>query len=126
LLHGDLNCLSVIQFARLMCKGSNIGHHGHWKHNVGVRVDATQLGLIDGWLRGISVDLYYDCRAPGAIANEEEQFDRLLSSTRDEVANVSHTNIVQNLASWSAAVCARLHLWHQGRPLEEPQHHQAA
>lgn len=74
----------------------------------------TQFGfLIDGWLRTIR-DLYYEQREHIAqFASEEEQVDRLCElNVIQQVANVSHTTIVQNAASWSAAVGARLHLWH--------------
>ena len=64
-----------------------------------------QLGLIDGWLRGIR-DLYYEHRVHlSKLASEEEQVDRLCElSVIQQVANVSHTTIVQNA-------------WHRGQPL---------
>ena len=65
----------------------------------------TQFGLIDGWLRTIR-DLYYEQREHIAqFATEEERVDRLCElNVIHQVANVSHTTIVQNA-------------WHRGQSL---------
>ena len=61
-LHTDLNCLSVIQYAVDVLKVKHIlvtGHYGCGGVRASMRDD--QLGLIDGWLRSIR-DLYYEHR----------------------------------------------------------------
>ena len=60
-LHTDLNCLSVIQYAVDVLKVKHILVTGHYGCG-GVRASMQdrQFGLIDGWLRSIR-DLYYDC-----------------------------------------------------------------
>ena len=105
-LHTDLNCLSVIQYAVDVLKVKHIlvtGHYGCGGVRASMRDD--QLGLIDGWLRSIR-DLYYEHRVHlSKLASEEEQVDRLCElNVIQQVANVSHTNIVQNA-------------WHRGQPL---------
>lgn len=62
-LHTDLNCLSVIQYAVEVLKVKHILVTGHYGCG-GVRaaMQDRQLGLIDGWLRSIR-DLYYESAA---------------------------------------------------------------
>ncbi|WP_027897527.1 carbonate dehydratase [Zestomonas thermotolerans] len=105
-LHTDLNCLSVIQYAVDVLKVRHILVTGHYGCG-GVRaaMQDAQLGLIDGWLRSIR-DLCYEQREHLAqFASEEERLDRLCElNVIQQVANVSHTSIVQNA-------------WHRGQPL---------
>ncbi|MBD3738279.1 MAG: carbonate dehydratase [Pseudomonas balearica] len=105
-LQTDLNCLSVIQYAVDVLKVRHIlvtGHYGCGGVRAAMRDD--QLGLIDGWLRGIR-DLYHDYyEAIAALPDEEARVDRMCElNVIQQVANVSHTNIVQNA-------------WHRGQPL---------
>lgn len=105
-LHTDLNCLSVMQFAVDVLRVKHIivtGHYGCGGVKAAMRND--QLGLSDGWLRSIR-DLYYEKRNTlKLIANEEEQVDRMCElNVIRQVGNVSHTSIVQNA-------------WHRGQPL---------
>jgi carbonic anhydrase len=105
-LHTDLNCLSVIQYAVDVLKVKHILVTGHYGCG-GVRaaMQDTQFGLIDGWLRSIR-DLCYEQREHLAqFACEEERVDRLCElNVIQQVANVSHTSIVQNA-------------WHRGQSL---------
>ncbi len=105
-LHTDLNCLSVIQYAVDVLKVQHILVTGHYGCG-GVRASMQdmQLGLIDGWLRSIR-DLYYEHReALSQLPDEEAKVDRLCElNVIQQVANVSHTTIVQNA-------------WHRGQPL---------
>ncbi|AGI26021.1 carbonate dehydratase [Pseudomonas sp. MT3] len=105
-LHTDLNCLSVIQYAVDVLKVKHILVTGHYGCG-GVRaaLQHGQLGLIDGWLRTIR-DLAYEYRDHLAqFEKEEEKVDRLCElNVIQQVANVSHTSIVQNA-------------WHRGQPL---------
>ena len=105
-VHTDLNCLSVIQFAVDVLKVKHIlvtGHYGCGGVRASMRDD--QLGLIDGWLRTIR-DLYYEHREYiSTFPTEEAQVDRMCElNVIQQVANVSHTTIVQNA-------------WHRGQPL---------
>ena len=105
-LHTDLNCMSVIQYAVDVLKVKHILVTGHYGCG-GVRaaMQDRQLGLIDGWLRTIR-DLYYEHRKVLAtLPTEEEQVDRLCElNVIQQVANVGHTSIVQNA-------------WHRGQEL---------
>ena len=105
-LHTDMNCLSVIQYAVDVLKVKHILVTGHYGCG-GVRaaMQNTQYGLIDGWLRNIR-DLYYEhCKSLETLPTEEARVDRLCElNVIHQVANVSHTSIVQNA-------------WHRGQPL---------
>ncbi|MBL4609073.1 carbonate dehydratase [Halopseudomonas sp.] len=105
-LHTDLNCLSVMQFAVDVLKVKHIIVTGHYGCG-GVRAAMRnkQLGLSDGWLRTIR-DLYYEERHKlKQIPDEEAELDRMCElNVIRQVANVSHTSIVQNA-------------WHRDQPL---------
>ncbi|MCF7201839.1 carbonate dehydratase [Pseudomonas oligotrophica] len=105
-LQTDLNCLSVIQFAVDVLKVRHILVTGHYGCG-GVRASMRdeQLGLIDGWLRSIR-DLYHEHYDEiAALPDEESKLNRMCElNVIQQVANVSHTNIVQNA-------------WHRGQPL---------
>ena len=105
-LHTDLNCLSVIQYAVDVLKVKHILVTGHYGCG-GVRaaMQDKQVGLTDGWLRTIR-DLNYEHRAELALLpTEEERVDRLCElNAIAQVANISHTSIVQNA-------------WHRGQKL---------
>ncbi|SDS91094.1 carbonic anhydrase [Halopseudomonas xinjiangensis] len=105
-LHTDLNCLSVMQFAVDVLKVKHIivtGHYGCGGVRAAMRNE--QLGLSDGWLRTIR-DLYYHQRERlRLIEDEETRLDRMCEiNVMRQVANVSHTSIVQNA-------------WHRAQPL---------
>ena len=105
-LHTDLNCLSVIKYAVDRLKVKHILVTGHYGCG-GVRaaMQDKQVGLTDAWLRGIR-DLHYEHHEELAmLATEEERVDRLCElNAIEQVANVSHTAIVQNA-------------WHRGQKL---------
>ena len=105
-LHTDLNCLSVMQFAVDVLKVKHIIVTGHYGCG-GVRaaMGNQQLGLSDGWLRTIR-DLYYQQRERLRLIDDEEtRLDRMCElNVMRQVANVSHTSIVQNA-------------WHRGQEL---------
>ena len=105
-VHTDLNCLSVIQYAVDVLKVKHILVTGHYGCG-GVRASMQdrQFGLIDGWLRTIR-DLYYENRDVLAqLPTEEERVDRMCElNVIQQVANVGHTSIVQNA-------------WHRGQSL---------
>ncbi|WP_449429916.1 carbonate dehydratase [Pseudomonas putida] len=104
-LHTDLNCLSVIQYAVEVLKVRHILVTGHYGCG-GVRaaMQDRQLGLIDGWLRSIR-DLYYEKRGELSKFEGEAKVDRMCElNVIQQVANVAHTSIVQNA-------------WHRGQEL---------
>ena len=97
-IHTDLNCLSVLQYAIEVLKVRHIMVTGHYGCG-GVRaaMSNAELGLIDNWLRSIK-DVYQQHRdLLDAIADEGERVNRLCElNVMQQVANVCHTTIVQN------------------------------
>lgn len=97
-VHTDLNCLSVLQYAVEVLKVRHVMVTGHYGCG-GVRaaMGNAELGLIDNWLRSIK-DVYQEHRAVlDAIADEGQRVDRLCElNVMQQVANVCHTTIVQN------------------------------
>ncbi|AQZ93555.1 carbonate dehydratase [Halopseudomonas phragmitis] len=105
-LHTDLNCLSVMQYAVDVLKVKHIivtGHYGCGGVQAAMR--NRQLGLIDGWLRSIR-DLYYEnWDRLEKLPDDETKLDRMCElNVIQQVANVSHSSIVQNA-------------WHRGQDL---------
>ncbi|MCL4117054.1 UNVERIFIED_CONTAM: hypothetical protein GTU68_062080 [Idotea baltica] len=97
-LHTDMNCLSVIQYAVEVLKVRHILVTGHYScGGVKAAMQTEQLGLIDGWLRSIRELYYLHHKDLIALPTEEERVDRLCElNVVQQVENVSQTSIVQN------------------------------
>ncbi|WP_206484552.1 carbonate dehydratase [Thalassotalea sp. G2M2-11] len=101
-IHTDLNCLSVIQFAVDHLKVKHIivcGHYGCG--GVLASMDDDSYGLIDNWLRHI-VDVHrFHKEKLDAITDNTEKFNTLCElNVIEQVANVCNTTIVKN--AWKA------------------------
>jgi carbonic anhydrase len=97
-VHTDLNCLSVLQFAVEVLKVRHVMVVGHYGCG-GVRAawETTPLGLIDNWLRHIEDVAEPHRPALEAIEDDEERLDRLSElNVLAQVAHVSRTPIVQD------------------------------
>jgi carbonic anhydrase len=96
-IHTDLNCLSVLQYAIDILHVEHIMVCGHYGCG-GVRaaMSHAELGLIDNWLRSIK-DVYQGNRATlDFMGDEGARLDRLCElNVAQQVANVCHTTIVQ-------------------------------
>ena len=110
-VHTDLNCLAVIQYAVDVLEVSHIivcGHYGCG--GIGAVTRRAELGLIDNWLRHIR-DVYEkheDLLAP--IDDLSIQSDRLAAlNVVEQVFNVCHTTIVQN--AWKRGQTLAVHGW---------------
>jgi carbonic anhydrase len=97
-VHTDLNCLSVIQYAVEVLRVEHIivcGHYGCG--GVLAALGNQEHGLIDNWLRHIK-DIYHLHREElDAIGDRAERADRLCElNIAEQAANVCYTTIVQN------------------------------
>lgn len=108
-VHTDLNCLSVIQYAvEVLCIRDIIvcGHYGCG----GIKAALTNrdFGLVDNWLRHIQ-DIAHRYRTELAAAKTDEQRCDLLCemNVRAQVANVCHTTVVQD--AWKRGQELRVH-----------------
>lgn len=110
-LHTDLNCLSVLQFAVEMLQIRHIivcGHYGCG--GVKAVLEDVPHGLIDNWLRPIH-DLYRRREEEILrLASVEERIDRLCElNVIEQVKNVANTTIVQD--AWRRNQPVSIHGW---------------
>ena len=107
---GDLNCLSVLQFAIEVLRVKEIIVCGHYGCG-GVRAatDGARHGLIDYWLNPIR-DLEEAHRAELARLDEGLRQNRLCElSVAAQVRRVAETPIVQD--AWMRAQSLKIHGW---------------
>jgi carbonic anhydrase len=110
-IHSDMNCLSVLQYAVDILKIKHIIVCGHYGCG-GVRaaLDSNPHGLIDNWLRQIR-DL--DQRQSLELARYtmlEDRVDRLCElNVVEQVKNVGNTTIVQE--AWRRGQQVTIHGW---------------
>jgi carbonic anhydrase len=113
-VHTDLNCLSVMQFAVDVLRVEHIIVVGHYGCG-GVRaaLERQRLGLIDNWLRHI-VDVHARHREKvDAAGGVDAQVDRLCElNVIEQVANVCQTSIV--LDAWERKQDLSVHGWCYG------------
>lgn len=97
-LHADLNCLSVIQYAVEILTIEHIIVCGHYGCG-GIRAACgnEQWGLIDNWLRNIKETYVWHKTELELIKDDSMRADRLCElNVLAQVRNVCHTTIVQN------------------------------
>jgi carbonic anhydrase len=113
-VHTDLNCLSVIQFAVDVLKVQHIIVCGHYGCS-GVRAALHQdrLGLVDNWLRHIQdVHQKHEERVR-TLADATQRHDRLCElNVIEQAANVCQTSIVRD--AWERGQELAVHGWIYG------------
>ncbi len=109
-VHTDLNCLSVMQYAVEALKVKHIVVCGHYGCG-GVKAahEGGAYGLVDHWLRHIK-DVKRQHAAELADKPTDEQFDLLCElNVKAQVTNVCNTPIVQ--AAWQSGAGLTVHGW---------------
>ncbi|NOY61686.1 MAG: carbonic anhydrase, partial [Gammaproteobacteria bacterium] len=97
-VHSDLNCLSVLQYAVEVLKVEHIIVCGHYNcGGVHAALSGQQHGLIDNWLRHIK-DVYMRHRERlDALDDDSRRADLLCElNVLQQVTNVCDTTIVQS------------------------------
>ncbi|CUB02193.1 carbonate dehydratase [Marinomonas fungiae] len=110
-VHTDLNCLSVIQYAVDVLQVKHIMVVGHYGcGGIKAAMETKEYGLIDNWLRHIK-DVYRIHKTEvDAITDEYERFDRMCElNVIEQVANVCQTSIVHN--AWQRGQELTVHGW---------------
>lgn len=110
-LHTDMNCLSVIQFALEVLNVEHIIVCGHYGCG-GVRaaMEPRRHGLIDNWLRQIQDTANLHSAILEAISDESAKFDRLCElNVIEQVLNVCETTIVMD--AWNRGQNLTVHGW---------------
>jgi len=109
-VHTDLNCLSVIQYAIEVLKVKHIivcGHYGCG--GIKAALDQHDHGLIDNWLGHIK-DVYRLHKDELGVLNENEMQHRLCElNVIEQVSNVCNTTIVKN--AWKSGAELFVHGW---------------
>ncbi len=113
-VHSDLNCLAVLQFAVEVLRVEHIivcGHYGC--SGVSAALLGQRVGLADNWLRHVKdVHAKHDARVD-AIADMPQRVDHLCElNVIEQVANVGQTTIVQD--AWSRGHELSVHGWIYG------------
>jgi carbonic anhydrase len=113
-VHTDLNCLSVLQYAVEVLQVKHVIVCGHYGCG-GVRaaMQNREFGLIDNWLRHLK-DIYQKHEAAlNALTDETQRFDRFCElNVIEQVYNVCHTTIVQG--AWRRGQSLAVHGWIYG------------
>lgn len=117
-VHTDLNCLSVVQYAVDVLEVEHIiicGHYGCG--GVQAAVDNPELGLIDNWLLHIR-DLWFKHSSLLGQLPPEERMDALCElNVMEQVYNIGHSTIMQS--AWKRGQKVTVHGWvygiHDGR-----------
>jgi carbonic anhydrase len=112
-VHTDLNCLSVMQYAVDVLRVRHLivcGHYGCG--GVQAALENSRLGLIDNWLRHVQ-DVRQKHQALLAGANETKRSNKLCElNVIEQVVNVCQTTIVQN--AWARGQGLAVHGWIYG------------
>ena len=110
-IHTDLNCLSVLQYAVETLNIRHIivcGHYGCG--GVKAAVERTPHGLIDNWLRPIWDLRHRRADELSRLATQEERVNRLCElNVIEQVKNVGNTTIVQQ--AWRSNQTVSVHGW---------------
>lgn len=111
--HGDLNCLSTVQFAVDVLKVEHIivcGHYGCG--GVHATIEGLRLGLVDNWLHHVrDVMQRHERLLQDVPANERA--DRLCElNVIEQVVNVCQSTIVQD--AWLRGQKLEVHGWVYG------------
>jgi carbonic anhydrase len=113
-VHTDLNCLSVAQFAVDVLKVRHIivcGHYGCGGVIAALRGDRH--GLVDNWLRHVQDVRDKHQSLLTAVDNEVERTDRLCElNVLEQVLNVCQTSIVRD--AWQRGQELTVHSWIYG------------
>ena len=110
-VHSDLNCLSVMQFAIDVLKVEHIMIVGHYGcGGVAAALKRQRFGLVDNWLRHVQ-DIYDKHEAVlTLIEDEHARIDRLCElNVIEQATNVCETTVVQD--AWQRGQQLTVHGW---------------
>jgi len=113
-VHSDLNCLSVLQFAVDVLKVKHViivGHYGC--KGVHAAMTGTRVGLADNWLRHVQDVHQKHERYLGDVLSSKLRAERLCElNVVEQVANVCQTTILQD--AWDRGQDVTVHGWVYG------------
>lgn len=113
-VHSDLNCLTVLQFAIDVLKVKHIIICGHYGCS-GVHAAMTnrRVGLADNWLRHVQDVQQKHGKYLGEVLPTPERADRLCElNVMEQVVNVAQTTVVRD--AWERGQTLSVHGWCYG------------
>jgi len=112
-IHTDLNCLSVVQYAIDVLEVEHViicGHYGCG--GVQSAVENPELGLINNWLLHIR-DIWYKHSSLLGELSPEKRLDKLCElNVVEQVYNLGHSTVMQS--AWKRGQKVTLHGWVYG------------
>lgn len=112
-IHTDLNCLSVVQYAIDVLEVEHViicGHYGCG--GVQAAVENPELGLINNWLLHIR-DIWYKHSSLLGELSSEKRLDKLCElNVVEQVYNLGHSTVMQS--AWKRGQKVTLHGWVYG------------
>ena len=110
-VHTDLNCLSVIQYAIDVLKVEHIlvvGHYGC--AGVGAALNGQRVGLADNWIRHVKDVKHKHRGIIEAIGDDELRHDRLCElNALEQMINVCESTVVRE--AWARGQALAVHAW---------------
>jgi carbonic anhydrase len=110
-VHTDLNCLSVIQYAVDVLGIRHVivcGHYGCG--GVKAALDSQRLGLVDNWLRYVEDVRDAHAEALAALPDAQARWDRLCElNVIEQVLHVSQTTVMRD--AWVRGQEVTVHGW---------------
>ena len=109
-VHTDLNCLSVIQYAVEVLKVKHIivcGHYGCG--GIQAALDNEENGLIDNWLRHVKDVIRFNEKEFEGL-NHNDKLNLLCElNVKEQVKNICNTSIIQK--AWKQGKDVSVHGW---------------
>jgi len=110
-VHTDLNCLAVLQYAVDVLRVEHVivcGHYGCG--GVQAATESRPLGLIDNWLRHVQDVADHHAALLKECRNEHERLDRLCAlNVLEQANNVCRTTVIQD--AWRRGQRVTIHGW---------------
>lgn len=110
-VHADLNCLSVIQYAVEVLKVKYIiicGHYGCG--GVKTAMEDCDHGLIDHWLKAIKTTYHKNQKAVDALEDDSARHHLMCElNVKQQVENISQNPIIQK--AWKSGQKLSVHGW---------------
>ncbi|UJF19637.1 carbonate dehydratase [Vibrio sp. SS-MA-C1-2] len=112
-VHTDLNCLSVIQYAVDVLKVKHVIICGHYNcGGINAAIENPQLGLINNWLLHIR-DIYRQHRTWLDQLPSQERDNKLCElNVAEQVYNLGNSTVMQN--AWARGQEVKVHGWVYG------------
>ena len=113
-VHSDLNCLSVMQFAIELLRVEHIivcGHYGC--SGVGVAMENRRVGIADNWLRHVGDVAQKHAKRLQHITDERQRHRTLCElNAVEQVVNVCQTTVLED--AWARGQDVTVHAWIYG------------